>query len=76
MNLLFLGGGLWIIPALLFGGAIVFTVQSLLASKSGATKFNKDAGKNVPFYKVPVFKYAAALWIVGIIVLIMMYSDR
>lgn len=76
MNLLFLGGGLWIIPVLLFGGAIIFSVQTYLAWKSGATKFGKDIAGKAKLYKIAQFKFAVALWVIGIIVLLMMYSDR
>lgn len=76
MNTLWLGGGLWIIPLLIFGGAIIFSVQTYLAWKSGAKKFGKDVSEKAKLYKIAQFKYAVALWVIGIIVLLMMYSDR
>lgn len=76
MNLLWLGGGLWIIPILIFGGALIFSAQTYLAWKSGATKFNRPVDGRTKIYKIAQFKYAVALWVIGIIVLLMMYSDR
>ena len=83
MNLLFLGGGLWIIPLLTLIGSLIFFYQSYKASKSVSVRHPNSAGKpafvsdeNVPIYKVGVFKFAVALLVATIVIFFMMYSDR
>lgn len=82
MNLLFLGGGLWIIPSLTLIGALIFLYQAYKASKSGSivqpdsTKPAYESDENVPIYKVPRFYFAAALFIITVVIFLMMRSDR
>lgn len=85
MNLLWLGGGLWIIPLLTFAGSIIFLYQSYKASKSNSTTqvkagdgsyYTKDNTGNVPIYKIGRFYFAVALFVATVVILLAMYSDK
>lgn len=84
MQLLFLGGGLWIIPLLSFLGGSVFLYQSYRASKSGSEQQNSSvkgrgwqSDKNIPIHKTGgKFYFAVALYVATVVFLLVMYSDR
>lgn len=84
MNLLFLGGGLWIILLLTGGGSLWFLYLSYKASKSGSERLPNSAGKpafqsdkNLPIWKTGgKFYFAVALAIATIVFYFIMRSDR
>lgn len=83
MNLLSVfGGGLWIIPILILGGTIFFGVLGLKASQSGSRRQNTATGEwietpgNIPFHKTGYGKFAIALAIALIVVIILMVNDK
>lgn len=86
MDLLFLGGGLWIIPLLTFIGSVIFFVGAWKVRKGGYEKYI-DRGKLVPGEwakddkKLPIYKsgrfiFAVALLVATALILLAMYSDR
>lgn len=82
MNLLFLGGGLWIIPVLLFAAAAYFAVIAVKKSKSGSHYQDPKTGKyvdtpgGIPVTQIGQFWFAVGFAAFGIISLLLMYSDR
>lgn len=86
MTLLFLGGGLWVIPLVTLLGGLVFLYQSYKASKSGSVthassvtgrKASEYSDKNIPIHKTGgKFYFAVALFIATAVILLLMYSDK
>ena len=67
MHLLFLGGGLWIIPLLTLAGSVIFLVGSLKVRKAGYEERDPNTGKyhkideKPPIYKSGRFIFSMAL---------------
>lgn len=66
------GGGLWIIPIILFLAAVWSTIRGIRFSQSGA----QDGGPKIPFYKIGAGVFAIVLWLALIGVIILMLNDR
>lgn len=81
MQLLFLGGGLWIISVLLVVGGVIFVGQAAKASKSNSTteipgKGWKDNTGNVKITSLAKFWIGVALFVFAAAALLLMYNDR
>jgi len=84
MNLLFLGGGLWIILVLTGGGGLWFLYQSYKASKSGTERLPNSSGKrpfqsdqNLPIWKTGgKFYFAVALLVATVVIFFIMKGDK
>jgi multisubunit Na+/H+ antiporter MnhB subunit len=66
-----LGGGLWFILVLIFGGAIFFTIKTLISYNSGGAD-----GNPITIWNTGWVWFAIVLWPIGIIVYFLMRSDR
>lgn len=82
MTLLFLGGGLWIIPLALLGAAAWFGVIAVRKHQSGVNYQDQKTGKwlntpgKIPYSQIGQFWFAVVFAAAAIGALIWMYSDR
>lgn len=73
------GGGLWIILALLFGGAVFFAIKAVVALKSGGTKQLPDGtwvDVDITIFNTGYIWFAIGLLVAGIIAVIIMRRER
>jgi len=71
-------GGMWIIPALLFGSSIFFFYKAFKESMGGTRDYEYIDGKpvlteddkHIPIHKTPHFYYSVGTFILGVIFVI------
>lgn len=74
------GGGLWVIPAILFLGAVWSFIRGYRSSKSNSTietyQGKQDNTGNVPIWQTSGFVYGCILVLALIAVIFLMVADK